>query len=141
MSRRIHSPVSHHRLCRLACLLSLLLLFSSCCCLGGFKGAQYDEIGVASWYGHPYHGRKTANGETYNMDKMTAAHQTLPFGTKISVTNLETGKKVKLRINDRGPFVKNRILDVSRKAAHKLGLFEPGTATVGIKILKLGSGR
>ena len=141
MSRRIHSPVSHHRLCRLACLLFLLLLFSSCCCLNPFREEQYDEIGVASWYGHPYHGRKTANGETYHMDKMTAAHQTLPFGTKVSVTNLETGKKVKLRINDRGPFVKKRILDVSRKAAHKLGLYEPGTATVGIRILKLGSGK
>ena len=141
MSRFIYPSAPHHRLLCSACLVFLLLLLSSCCCLNPFRGADYDEIGVASWYGDPYHGRKTANGETYNMNKMTAAHQTLPFGTKIAVTNLENGKKVKLRINDRGPFVKKRILDVSRKAAKKLGLYEPGTATVGIRILKLGSGK
>src|SRR5260370_15323465 len=88
------------------------------------------EVGVASWYGHPYHGRAAANGEIYDMEKLTAAHRTLPFNTWVRVENLSTGQKVDLRIIDRGPFVKNRIIDVSHAAAEQIGLLGPGTGRV-----------
>ncbi len=90
---------------------------------------------MASWYGNPYHGRTTASGETYDMEAMTAAHPSLPFGSRIRVENLDTGRSVTVTINDRGPFVKDRILDVSRKAARELGMLGPGTARVRITLL------
>ncbi|MGM0444443.1 MAG: septal ring lytic transglycosylase RlpA family protein [Fibrobacterota bacterium] len=92
--------------------------------------------GHASWYGRKFHGRTTANGEKYNMRDMTAAHKTLPFGTIVEVTDPSTGRSVKVRINDRGPFVKGRIIDLSRKAADRLGIRERGTAPVEVRILK-----
>ena len=101
-----------------------------------FRGhPAYDEVGEASWYGKPYHGRLTANGEKYNMRKLTAAHRTLPFDTKVRVTNLRNGRRVKVRINDRGPFVGGRIIDLSRKAASKLKMIEDGVVPVGLQIL------
>lgn len=88
------------------------------------------ERGIASWYGPGFHGRQTASGERYNMHAMTAAHQTLPFGTVVEVRNLESGKTARVKINDRGPFVGNRIIDLSKRAAQELGIYGPGTALV-----------
>ena len=93
------------------------------------------EIGVASWYGHPYHGRAAADGEIYDMEKLTAAHRTLPFNTWVSVENLGTHQIVELRIIDRGPFVNNRVIDVSHAAAEKIGLIGPGVARVRIIVV------
>lgn len=90
------------------------------------------QSGVASWYGHPYHGRKTSNGETYNMWAMTAAHKTIPFGTWVRVLNPSNHREVIVRINDRGPFVQGRVIDLSKGAAEKLGLVQTGTANVKI---------
>ncbi|MFN3413904.1 MAG: septal ring lytic transglycosylase RlpA family protein, partial [Thermoanaerobaculum sp.] len=100
----------------------------------------YTEEGLASWYGEPYHGRPTASGVTYDMYAMTAAHRTLPFGTWIAVTNLENGKKTEVLVNDRGPFVPGRILDLSRKAATTLGMLEKGVARVRLEVLRWGDG-
>ncbi len=97
----------------------------------------YEERGVASWYGHPYHGRKTSNGETYNMNQLTAAHKTLPFGVWVQVRNQTNAKQVNVRINDRGPFIDGRIIDLSREAAKRIDLIGPGTAPVRIKVVKL----
>jgi rare lipoprotein A len=94
---------------------------------------EYTERGVASWYGKDFHGRKTSNGEIYDMYARTAAHRILPFGTQVEVTNLGNGKRTTLRINDRGPFVKDRIIDLSYTGALDIGLVGPGTAPVEIK--------
>jgi rare lipoprotein A len=93
------------------------------------------ETGVASWYGHPYHGRRTSNGEIYDMDKMTAAHLRLPFDTWVRVTNTRTGEDAEVRINDRGPFIKNRVIDLSREAARRIGMLAPGTDRVRVEII------
>lgn len=93
---------------------------------------NYKERGIASWYGKPFHGRKTSNGEIYNMHALTAAHKTLPFDTLVRVKNLDNNKKIDVRINDRGPFVHKRIIDLSYSAAQKLGVVIPGTAKVEI---------
>jgi rare lipoprotein A len=97
-----------------------------------------NEEGIASWYGHPYHGRPTASGEIYNMYDMTAAHRTLPFGTRVKVHDLENGREVTVRINDRGPFVEGRIIDLSYAAAQAMHM--PGIAQVYLEILGLGEG-
>ena len=96
----------------------------------------FEQQGPASWYGNPFHGRKTANGETYNMNEMTAAHKELPLGTHVEVTNLSNGRKVVVRINDRGPFHGNRVLDLSRAAAEELGTLNAGVAQVQIRALQ-----
>jgi rare lipoprotein A len=98
------------------------------------------ESGVASWYGHPYHGRRAANGEIYDMEKMTAAHRTLPFGTWVRVRNLENKKTVDVRITDRGPFVGGRILDLSHAAAVSIDMIGPGTAKVKLTVIRGGEG-
>jgi rare lipoprotein A len=95
-----------------------------------------SETGLASWYGHPYHGRPTSSGEIYDMNKMTAAHRTLAFQTVVRVTNLENGKATEVRINDRGPFIEGRIVDLSRAAADILDIVRPGTALVRLDIVK-----
>ncbi len=92
--------------------------------------------GPASWYGPKFHGRLTANGERFNMDDLTAAHRTLPFGTRVRVTNEATGKAVTVRINDRGPFHGNRVIDLSREAAKAIGLMSRGVANVKIEVLE-----
>ncbi|MCI5128243.1 MAG: septal ring lytic transglycosylase RlpA family protein [Candidatus Electrothrix sp. AUS3] len=97
----------------------------------------YEEIGLASWYGDPFHGRKTANGETYDMYGITAAHKTLPMGTMLLVKNLANGKTATVRINDRGPFVDGRIIDLSHTTAKALGILQKGTGKV--KIVALGA--
>ncbi len=96
---------------------------------------SYNEVGIASWYGSDFHAETTANGETYDMNAMTAAHKTLPLPSFVMVTNLENGKKVVLRVNDRGPFVNNRIIDVSKKAAEELGFLKQGTTKVRVQIM------
>ena len=95
----------------------------------------FVQTGVASWYGRPFHGRKTSNGETYNMYKRSAAHKTLPMGTNVLVTNLDNGRETTLRINDRGPFVRGRIIDLSYQATKELGVVKKGTARVRIAAL------
>lgn len=95
----------------------------------------FRQTGIASWYGGKFHGRKTSNGETYNMYKMTAAHKTLPMNTHVLVKNLDNGKELTTRINDRGPFVKGRIIDLSLKGARELGIIKKGTARVQITAL------
>lgn len=104
-------------------------------------GMDTVQTGIASYYGSKYHGRKTANGEVFDMYGVSAAHKDLPFGTRIEVTNLNNNKKLIVRINDRGPFVKGRILDLSYGAAKELDMIESGTAPVRIKVLELGEGR
>ncbi len=101
----------------------------------------YEKLGVASWYGKKFHGKASASGETYDMDAMTAAHKTLPLQTMVEVTRLDTGKKIVVRINDRGPFVKNRVIDLSREAARRLGMMEHGTARVRVVALAKGEKR
>ena len=95
----------------------------------------FVEKGVASWYGKDFHGRKTSNGETYDMYAMTAAHKTLPMNVYLQVTNLDNGQSTVVRVNDRGPFVKSRIIDLSYTAAKELGVVGPGTAPVRIEAL------
>ena len=94
---------------------------------------DYRTEGVASWYGRPFHGRRTASGERYDMNALTAAHRTLPFGAYLSVTNLSNDQTVIVMINDRGPFVKNRLVDLSRAAARDLGFESIGTARVRVE--------
>ena len=143
-ARRIHLPT-------LAAVAVLSLLFLSTGCLhrrhrrkqppGGAPAPPVkivqNEHGLASWYGHPYHGRPTASGEIYNMHDMTAAHRTLPFGTRVRVHDLDNGHDVEVRINDRGPFVKGRIIDLSNAAAKSMQMLGPGTAHVRLEILAL----
>jgi rare lipoprotein A len=94
------------------------------------------EFGIASWYGHPYHGRRSANGEVYDMEKLTAAHRTLPFGTWVEVDNLTNQKTVRVRVTDRGPFVRGRIIDLSRAAARQIAMIGPGTAKVRVLVIE-----
>ncbi len=96
---------------------------------------DYNAVGTASWYGRKFHGRRTASGERYDMNAMTSAHTTLPFGTKVQVTNLGNGRSVVLRVNDRGPFKRGRIIDVSRHAAEHLRFLGAGTARVRVQVL------
>jgi len=98
-----------------------------------------EETGVASWYGHPYHGRPSSSGEIYDMEQLTAAHRTLPFGTVVEVRDLDNGRAVSVRINDRGPFVEGRIIDLSRAAAREISMLGPGTAHVRLRIAALPS--
>ena len=100
------------------------------------KGREVLETGVTSWYGPNFHGKLTANGETYDMDGITAAHRTLPFNSEVLVENLDNGKTLVVRINDRGPYAKDRILDLSRGAARQLGVIGPGTANIKLYLVK-----
>ena len=100
----------------------------------------YDAVGIASWYGRRFHGRRTASGEIFDMNSATAAHPTLPFGTRVQVTNLENGRSVVVRINDRGPFVRRRIIDISQRAAQVLGIVQQGTARVRVQLVQPAPG-
>jgi len=100
---------------------------------------RYYQTGIASWYGREFHGKKTASGEKFDMNELTAAHKTLPLGSVIMVKNLDNGNVVKVRVNDRGPFKGKRILDLSFAAAKKLNMVSDGEAMVGIKVLGAGS--
>ena len=122
-------------------LLAAVLALSAC---GGRKKIKlpppveakrgWSEVGIASWYGYPYHGRKTSNGETYDMNKMTAAHTRLPFGTWINVKNLRNGRSTQVRINDRGPFTARYIIDLSRAAASEIQMIGAGTVRVRLTV-------
>ena len=121
-------------------ILCLALLVVGCS--GGHKQAHTPRslngfTGVASWYGPGFQGRRTASGERFNMHKFTCAHKSLPFGTELEVTHLSNGKSVAVRVNDRGPFVRGRVLDLSYAAAQKIGLVGSGHAPVRARIVKL----
>lgn len=96
---------------------------------------QYVENGIASWYGTKFHGKRTANGETFDMNELTAAHRTLPMPSMVRVVNLNNGRSLMIRVNDRGPFARGRIIDVSRRAAQLLGFQNQGTARVRVEIV------
>jgi len=129
-------------------LLALILLFditasTGCCFLCGKPeieewDGKKSYTGYASWYGDKFHGRKTSNGETYDMYGISAAHRSLPFNSMVEVTNLGNGKKVVVRINDRGPFVKGRILDLSYGAAKKIDSVNSGVVKVKLKVIYVG---
>lgn len=101
--------------------------------VNGFAGEP--ACGRASWYGPGFHGKPTASGETYNQNALTVAHKTLPFGVRLRVTSQKTGKSVIVRVNDRGPFIAGRFLDLSKAAAAKLGMLSAGVATVCVERL------
>ena len=94
------------------------------------------ETGIASWYGEDFQGKQTASGEAFDMNKMTAAHRILSFGTVVEVTNRKNGRRASVKINDRGPFVKDRIIDVSKRAAIELGMLESGQTEVSLRVEK-----
>lgn len=96
----------------------------------------YYEVGIASWYGPGFDGNYTANGEIYDMNAVSAAHKTLPFGTIVRVVDLETGRSIVVRINDRGPFIEGRIIDLSKGAAAQFGMIEKGITKVGLRIVR-----
>ena len=113
------------------CTVAISVAFASCAKKSAEPGQE--EVGVASWYGHPFDGRPTASGEIYDMEKMTAAHRTLPPGTVVRVTSLVNQKTAEVRINDRGPFVQDRIIDLSHAAAQTISM--PGTANVRLEVV------
>lgn len=135
----------------IAALGVLLLAFSACAAGRGdggdlqlapplaAGGQDVFQTGVASWYGDDFQGKVTANGEIYDMHKLTAAHQDLPFHTLVEVENVENGRKVLVRINDRGPFLKGRIVDLSLKAAQRLEIADRGTAEVRLRVVRWGA--
>jgi rare lipoprotein A len=104
--------------------------------ISALRNKKDTYVGLASWYGDKYHGRRTSNGEIYNQYKLTAAHRTLAFNTLVKVTNLKNGKSVIVRINDRGPFVRGRIIDLSYAAAKEIGMLDDGVQKVELKILR-----
>jgi rare lipoprotein A len=125
-----------------ACCLAAVFALTSC---GSKKNSRvsvphavigHRERGIASWYGHPYHGRRAANGEIYDMEKMTAAHKTLPFETWVRVQNLSNKKMCEVRITDRGPFFEGRIIDLSRAAARSIDMLGPGTVRIRLTVIK-----
>jgi len=131
---------------KIAYLLVLLIFLSAGCrkkripirTPEGQLGITQQELnGYASWYGDPFHGRRTSNGEVYDMHRLTAAHKTLPFNTVVKVNNLDNGKSVQVRINDRGPFIEGRIIDLSYQAALRINMVRPGTARVHLDILRM----
>ena len=131
---------------------ALLLALAACSGRGGGGGAgprleppaaiaaggEVFQTGVASWYGEDFDGKATANGEIYDMHKLTAAHPSLPFDSLVEVENLGNGKKVLVRVNDRGPFLKDRVIDLSFKAAQRLDMADQGTAEVNLRVLSWG---
>jgi rare lipoprotein A len=125
-----------------AILIIFVLLAQGCCFLCRPKVEKWDGKkkyeGYASWYGSEFHGHRTSNGEIYNMYSLTAAHRSIPFNSIVEVKNLDNGKKVIVRINDRGPFVRGRIIDLSYAAGKKIGLIGSGTARVKLKVLQVG---
>lgn len=100
---------------------------------------NWSEQGVASWYGPGFNGKRTASGEVYDMEEMTAAHKRLPFGTRVRVQNLDNGLRTEVRINDRGPFVDDRVIDLSMAAAREIEMLGPGTARVRISVVEMSA--
>lgn len=108
------------------------------CSLAPWRWGKAVDKGLASWYGNEYHGRTTASGEVFDQDALTAAHKKLPFGTVVRVTNLRNGRHVVVRINDRGPFIRGRIIDLSRGAARELDMIGEGVVPVRVEVLRWG---
>lgn len=140
----IHSMFKNNlSILRLFLITASLLMLASCgiiretTVIPSEKGAVLGN-GIASWYGPDFHGKPTANGEIYNMNDLTAAHRTLPFNTVVLVENLENGRSVIVRINDRGPYVDNRIIDLSRQAAREIDMIQSGIANVEIYLIEEG---
>lgn len=122
-------------------IVGIALALAACAAGAGAPPAPapapgWEETGVASWYGPGFHGRRTASGERFDMEAMTAAHRTLPFGTRVRVQNLDNGRAAEVRINDRGPFARGRVIDVSRAAARDLGMLGAGTARVRLRVVE-----
>ena len=117
--------------------LSALALFSllAGCASHDIDSRGYDQTGVASYYGSRHHGKRTASGERFNQHGLTAAHRSLPFGSRVRVTNLANKRSVVVRINDRGPHIRGRLIDLSRAAAEKIGMIRSGTARVRVQEL------
>jgi rare lipoprotein A len=150
------TPATHRcalrdRVCRCARLLAVALLVAGAArpsnALAGSGRSTHprheikrNQSGMASFYGRECKGRRTASGERFDPNQLTAAHRTLPFGTLVKVTNLDNGRHVVVRINDRGPYARNRVLDLSRAAARKLGFEREGTAYVRLQVVKHGRG-
>lgn len=132
----MHFASSH--ISRIHLIANTLLLMLSAC---GTSKSTFSQSGQGSYYADKFAGRPTASGAPYRPGKLTAAHNTLPFGTKIRVTNTRTGRSVKVVVNDRGPHVKGRIVDVSKKAARKLGLIDAGVAPVQLKVVRIVAGK
>lgn len=122
--------------------VALIIFVAYGCATTGPQAPREADVltGVASWYGEEFAGRTTANGEIFDPMQLTAAHRTLPFGTVVDVTNGKTNQTVRVRINDRGPFIANRVLDLSYAAARQIGLIQPGSGEVDMKIIRLGKG-
>jgi rare lipoprotein A len=138
-----------HRLAWNLCAPAIVLLVAGCSSSPRFTThegvagstqpqAKYQLAGMATYYADEFHGRTTASGEVYDMHALTAAHRTLPFNTKLRVTNLANGKSVVVRVNDRGPFKDDRVIDLSYEAAKQIGLVTDGTAQVRLDVLELG---
>jgi rare lipoprotein A len=126
---------------RIVALAALVVLTYGCATTAPPPATTPDALhGVASWYGEEFAGRTTANGEIFDPRLLTAAHRTLPFGTVLDITNPKTSQSVRVRVNDRGPYVGNRIIDLSYAAAQQIGLIEPGIGEVDIRIVRVGSG-
>ena len=139
MANRSSRGFPFERLCTLA-VLAAWALASGCAIGTTAKRAKegrhgFEQSGVASWYGPGFHGRTTANGETYDMEAMTAAHKQLPFGSVVEVLNRDNGRKTRVRINDRGPFVRGRIIDLSKAAARDIDMLGSGVARVRLRVV------
>ena len=143
-TREEHEGMAHLQACNrslssalpvLASLVSLSVGVAAVSGARAHKAPTVEEVGTASWYGPRFHGKKTANGEVFNQNKLTAAHRTLPLGTTVEVTNVTNGKSVEVKINDRGPYVNGRVIDLSRAAAVRLGMKDAGVAKVQIEVL------
>ncbi|SDB08280.1 rare lipoprotein A [Pseudomonas sp. NFACC23-1] len=121
---------------RLLGACALLSLLAGCASQSGTVDPHgYDQTGVASYYGARHHGKRTASGERFDQHSLTAAHRQLPFGTRVKITNLSNNDSVVVRINDRGPYSRGRLIDVSREAAEQLGMLRSGTARVRVQAL------
>jgi len=121
-------------------IVTLTVLFFLFPVVSYVSAQEFRQYGNASWYGNSFHGRPTASGESYDMHEFTGAHRDLPFGTVIKVKNLRNGKEVVVRVNDRGPYIKSRIVDLSRAAASMLGIVSRGTARVSIEVISFPDG-
>ena len=120
---------------KLPIFLLIVLLIFACRTSGNNPSKKIKSMGFASYYHDSLHGKKTASGERYDRDKLTAAHKSLPFGTRIRVSRIDNGKSVNVRINDRGPFIEGRIVDLSRKAAKRIDLLREGITKVRIEVI------
>ena len=115
--------------------MAIILCIYTCCCLFGTPG-DGTEYGIASYYGEDFHGKKTASGEVFDQWKLTCAHRDLPFGTRLRVTNLNNKKSVLVRVNDRGPWVPGRLIDLSYAAAKKIDMVQQGLVKVRVEIIE-----